>query len=108
MNLVEELVSLAVKVGRLQGQLEVQLVREHWTAKDHAPTAEDESPKALPAGPTSQRIIEYLDAHGAQTVKTIAAAIKANEEHVRQAVARLVKQDALIREGRLIRRRHPV
>lgn len=102
MNLVEELVALAIKVGHLQAQLEVQLIRGHWTAKDDSPEAPG------PQTPTQQRIVEYLDAHGAQTVKTIAAAIKANEEHVRQAVARLVKQDMLIREGRSIRRRHQV
>lgn len=107
MSLLEELVALAIKVGHLQAQLEVQLVRGHW--KDHEDTVPAEAPAEppTPKGATQQRIIEYVDQHGSSTVKEIAAAIGGNPEVVRQNVGRLVKMEALIRDGRTIRRRHP-
>jgi len=107
-SIIDELVQQALVLGRLAAQLELQILQRH----EHLPSAVVESdtpwPAEPPRGKTQARVLEYIDAHGEGDTKAIAAGVGGNAEVVRQAVGKLVKLGVLERNGKLVKRRHPV
>lgn len=106
-SIVDDLVQQAIVLGRMAHQLEL-VILQRYSTPDSTPDSPVESPRERPRGKVQARILEHIDANGPTTVKDLAAALGNNEEVVRQAVGKLVKTDAVERNGRLVQRRHPV